>query len=193
VDEFDLLAGPNNARVRHFPQAANDVSLNLAQTSRVGMDISLDIKRAEVVDAACKVSQTIFTAAVVITNVPSHQTLFYQLRLGLVRAPSKGGAATRLAPNWFFTGTNTQAGVTGQFGFGDNVTSYGQTWTEVGSPHVYHVDMLPRIKWLIAQGARYGLDQDLSHWRVTGTYHGQGIMGHVRNDAVWGQFALNLE
>ena len=74
----------------------------------------------------------------------------------------------RLSSAWFFTGTNIQAGGAGQFGFGDNVTSLGQSWTEPGQQQMYHLDLLTRLRWLIAQGSRYELDQDLSHWHLTG-------------------------
>jgi hypothetical protein len=193
VTEFDLLASPNNRRVSGVPQATTMPGPDLAHAAQVKADIRLDIRDAQAADTACRVTQTIFLFALVLTNVTQRQTIFYQIRLGLARPATAFAKAHPPESAWFFTGTNIQAGGTGQFGFGDNVTSLGQSWTEPGQQQTYHLDLLGRLRWLIARGSQHGLDQDLSHWHLTGTYHGQAVMGHMRNDAIWSDFSLVID
>jgi len=193
VDEFDLLASPNNANVPRYPQAIADNQAVLADTSRIEADISLWIKTAEIVDTACAVSKTFFIYAVVISNPVRHQYFFYQLRLAFFTSSGSSVVNGEATPGWFFTGKNIQSGRSGHWGYGDNISSFGQPWAQVGRPQSYSVDLLPRLRSLIEEGARTGLDQDLSHWRLTGTYHGQIAMGHVRNQAEWSGFSLKAE
>ena len=125
VTEFDLLASPNNRRFPGFPQATAPTGPDLARASQIKADIDLEVRNAKAADTICKVTQTIFTLAVVLTNTTRRQTIFYQVRLGFVRPMASSAEAHPPEPAWFFTGTNIQAGGTGQFGFGDNVLPLG--------------------------------------------------------------------
>jgi hypothetical protein len=54
------------------------------------------------------------------------------------------------------------------------------------------LNLLPRLRAIIAQGRRYGMDQDLSHWQVSGSYHGQNAFGHVVASSRWSGFSLTV-
>ena len=96
-----------------------------------------------------------------------------------------------LPPAWFFTGTNGQAGTPRQFGYGDRVwSSYGQHKAIQNNLTEFSLDVLPRLKRLISTGARYGMDQDLSDWRVSGFYFGQSAFGHVEYGSAWSHLSL---
>jgi hypothetical protein len=127
-----------------------------------------------------------------VTNPHSKQTFFYQIRLAAYRG-AEVGAAAGFAPAWFFSGRNEQNGLLGQFGFGDNITTYGQPFAPTGRWTSYRIDTTERIKALIAEGVRFGMDQDLSNWILTGTYHGSTAMGHVLIEGEWRGFALGFK
>jgi hypothetical protein len=61
-----------------------------------------------------------------------------------------------------------------------------------GTSTNYKIDLLPRLKQLIAKGARFGLAQDLSQWRITGAYEGLGSWGHVRGSAELSNYSLRV-
>jgi hypothetical protein len=190
VNEVDLVVAPNNANYPDYPQAVGSNKEQLSDLAQVDASITLQVKQANAIDIACNVSATTFTYAVVLTNTSAHEIVFYQLRLAQFTLDANGIREGAAKPGWFFTGNNSQSGAAGQWGFGDNITSLGQPWAMIGKAQTYHVDLLPRLVWLLHQGGPLGLDQNLSHWRLTGTYHGQNTMGHMVNDAVWSGFSL---
>jgi len=192
ANEFDLFVGPNNANTPRFPQALIDNDKVLSRIRRATARIRLEIRRADAVDEICPVTRSSFLYAVVLTNRKHKQVLFYQIRLSVLEG-TRGTLTRSLMPAWFFAGVNGQSGATGQWGFGDNVTSYAQPWASKGNPQAYSLDLLPRLRQIINLGAAQGLDQSLDDWRLTGTYHGQAAWGHVRNDAIWDGFALEAE
>jgi hypothetical protein len=191
VNEFDLFASPINKNEPNFPQAVADNHEALAGLSAIDAGIQLTIEQAEQVDQACSKSQSTFMFAVVLSNKTMKQFLFYQLRLAQFSGGGGGLRSGEARPAWYFTGNNLQSGASGQWGYGDNITSFGQPWARTGVQQRYDVDLLPRLRDLIQDGARYGLDQDLGHWQVTGTYHGQNVTGHIRNKALWSDFSLS--
>jgi hypothetical protein len=175
VHEFDLLAGPNkHGRAGKAPAADGDDAEPLTHT-------------------ACSNNRMNVIEAVVLTNPASRQTLFYQLRLATLAGASGEHRNAPVAPNWFFAGQNIQTGASGQFGFGDNPTTFSVRFTEPGGSTNYKLDLLPRLKQLIAEGARFGVAQDLSQWRITGAYEGLGSWGHVRGSAELSNYSLRVE
>ena len=190
-DEFDLFTTPNNIDVPGYPQAAGaGAGISLDAVTSLDASITLDVTRADEVDASCPITRTAFLLAVVLSNPVSRQTLFLQIQLGTIRFDNPNSEITT---GWFFKGRNNQSGGVGAWGYNDNVTSYGQPWASVGGAETYRLDLLPRLRGIIADGEDSGLDQDLSHWRVAGTYHGQSVWGHVRNDVIWSGFSLATE
>ena len=192
VNEFDLFASPNNDKVRNHKQASGDAGKPLSGLDRIDAGISVEIVGAEFANSDCRTSLTAFIFAVVLSNSTSHQYLFYQIRLANFAKNGNAVRQQRLKPGFFFSGMNTQSGKAGQWGFGDNVDVYSQPFAQVGVRRTYRINLLPRLRWVIAQGSRRGLDQNLANWDLTGTYHGQSAMGHVRNDAIWGGFSLRV-
>jgi len=187
-DEFDLLAESNNSNARGFPLAVGSVDFTLASVSRLETSITLQINQAYAADDACSISQTSFVDVVVLSDRALKQTLFFTVRLGFFRF---SGAPASLRPAWFFKGNNIQFGGARTWGFDDNTDSFNQPLASIGTAQHYQFDLLPRILSVISDGAQYGLDQDLTHWRFSGTYHGQNIWGHVKNDAVWSDYSLS--
>ncbi len=183
ASEFDLLAQPNNHNTPRFPQAALAADLRLADLAGIDGAITLSIRQARILDESCPATQGDFVYAVVLSNIVRHQLLFYQLRLALANE-------AKAVTGWFFRGANIQSGQGGQWGYGDNVTQYGQPWARAGVTQPYRFPLLPHLAAIIQRGEDTGIDGDLSHWRLTGTYVGQAIWGHVRSDALWSGFAL---
>ena len=188
VREVDLLAGPNKRnQAGNAPAADGDDTEPLTQVENLMLRVTLSLNSFAVIDAACGNNRMNVTEAVVLTNPASRQTLFYQLRLATL-TDREGRKAP--APNWFFAGQNIQTGASGQFGFGDNVMSFGAPFSQPGTSTPYKLDLLPRLKQLIAEGARFGVVQNLSQWHITGAYEGLGSWGHVRGSAEFSNYAL---
>jgi len=76
------------------------------------------------------------------------------------------------------------------FGYSENISSYGATMAVPGKLSEYKIDMLPRLTSLIKSGTN-GIDRELSHWIVLGTYHGDASWGHVRFGGMWSNFSLS--
>lgn len=77
-----------------------------------------------------------------------------------------------------------------EYCFDDSIEVYAvQTVLADGRRRFYSVDLLPRIKQLLA-GAAHGIDPDLSHWQVIGAYYGQVLQGAVLPAAWWDSFSL---
>jgi len=191
--EFDLFVSPNNANYSNFPQARRNTDFNLIQLHRLMHVISINLSAPRVIDNFCKTTQAAALTAIVLTNKFSKQTFYYQLRLAALQSID-GRAVWRLPPaSWFFTGANVQSGKAAQFGFGDNITSYQMAPAVPGAKATFRIDALPRLKQLIGAGAQFGMDQNLAHWQVTGTYHGQNAFGHLAFKSTWSNFALLAE
>ena len=194
VREVDLLAGPNKrSQAGNAAVADADDTEPLTQARNIVLTVTLSLKTLAVIDKACGNNRMNVTEAVVLTNIASRQTLFYQLRLATLDGAGGVRRNAPVAPNWFFAGQNIQSGTSGQFGFGDNVTIFGAPFTEPGASTNYKFDLLARLKQLIAEGARFGMAQNLSQWRITGAYEGLAGWGHVRGSAEFGNYSLRVE
>jgi hypothetical protein len=155
--------------------------------------IGFTLSGFKVLDESCNITQAAFLTAVVLRNTSTRQVLFYQLRLAVGR--SRAGLLTWALPpqTWFFRGTNVQSGESRQFGFDDDVTSYGERPLTMGTDRIYNFDLLPRLTDLIGDGAKFGIDQDFSHWVLSGTYHGSNLWGHLTVASDWSGFSLSID
>jgi hypothetical protein len=187
--EFDLFAQPDNGNYPGFRQAGMANRQRLSDITHIDAGLTLLVRQAALEDDACRVTRVGFGLSVVVTDMAAGQTFFYQLRLAWFEAGARDGPR----PNWFFTGTNVQAGNRRQYGFGDNVTFYGEDWARAGRPAAFRLDLLPRLTALIGEGTRFAMDQDLRNWRLTGMYIGQAVYGHMRDDGVWSGLSIEAE
>jgi hypothetical protein len=193
VNELDLFASPNNQNDVGYPSAALHNRASLAALHHVHHEIDLDLLSVSVVDGDCPITQVGFVTALVLTNQKARQTLFYQLRPAVLRYRDGVMSTKMTEPGWFFTGENLQAGGHGQYGFSDNVGALGAAEATPGSTMAYSFELLPRLVEVIERGSDKGLDQDISHWILSGTFHGMGAFGHVHVRARWSGFVLTTD
>ena len=187
VREFDLFVGPNKQSLfKGVPSAALDDKQRLSDVEAIRHRTSVTMRNFSITDGACSITRVAVISALVLTNPPAKQTFYYQLRLGTQ------GLGNVPKPGWFFTGNNTQAGRVGEFGYGDNIDQLTarDLMVRVGERQDYDIDLLPRLNIIIANGARYGLDQNLSNWIISGSYQGLINWGHVRVSAELDDYAL---
>lgn len=194
VKETDIFASPNNARTaKGFPSASVNDQEPLSRISKILHRIRVRPQLAAFDSGPCQVSQAVFITAVVLMNPKAKQVLYYQLRL-LTVTHETAPHAVAPPPGWFFTGQNIQQRQgNGQYGYGDNVASFGQEPAPQGQWTTFDVDLYPRLIQLIAEGAKYGMAQDLSDWMLTGTYHGIAAMGDIQASAQWDGFSLRVD
>jgi hypothetical protein len=190
VHEFDLFVSPNNAQKPQYPQAVTGASAEIGSMKHLFHRITLKPLLVKVLDTACPVTRTIFVTSVTLGDPSAKQTLFYQLRLGIVEAHNGGTATILPQPFWFAKGHDQRSGLHGYYGYDDSITSYGDAAARVSATSAFSLDLLPRLTAIVHEGAASGMDQDLSHWFVRGTYHGEVIWGHIHSRTHWSGFAL---
>jgi hypothetical protein len=107
-------------------------------------------------------------------------------------------AATHPRPAWFWTGASLPHrqiaghGAGGisllNFAVGEGMEPYGLAGGHApGQPVPITVDLLPRLAQLIRSG-KYGIDPDLSHWRLADAGFGQVIWGDTALSTTWRGF-----
>ena len=187
--EFDLLVGSNNERNYPAYRSAMSAPTVLGSLSELRHRITV---RPVAFEAwpQCERNQAQLITALVMRNdaVEPKQIFFYQLRL--FQAPEENVAF------WWWPGSelrDTQGLATlVRFGFGDNVSSFQEREAALDEVRQYDLDLLPRLRELIASGA-HGIDRNLANWYVTATYHGQAVWGGVRLGSEWSGFELTAE
>jgi len=190
VHEFDLLVSPNNALKPNYPQATTGIIANMGTMKHLYHRITVQPISIKVIDTSCPVTRSIFLTSVTLSDPLAKQTLFYQLRLGIANV-SHGTQATNLPrPFWFARGHEPRGGYNGYYGYDDSITAYGDEAATVSRKSAYVIDLLPHLMTAIRDGAADGMDQDLSHWTVKGTYHGEIIWGHIHTISHWSGFSL---
>lgn len=182
--EFDLFIQPNSA-TSGYPSAEPNNIRPLAALRRVDLRFTFHVEPYQVVDTACPITQAGATAAVILTNKSKGQTLFYQLSPVLSYRYENGvrKPAVPTVRYWFFP-----AGPV--FGFNDNVESFSKMETPIGGTAAYAIDLLPRLREVIADGAARGVDQNLSDWKLGGFYAGGLIWGHIKWSSRWSGITL---
>ena len=159
VNEFDLFASPNNQGDAGHPSAALHNRAPLGSLHRVHHEIGLELRALSVLDGDCPVTQLGVMTALVLTNPKAGQTLFYQLRLAVLRYRD-GATSTKMnGPAWFFAGENLQNGGHGQYGFSDAVAELGAPEAKTGAATTYRFELLPRLVEVIEMGRAKGLDR----------------------------------
>jgi|GEM_PF-2102523 hypothetical protein len=193
-DEFDLFIGPVTSAFKGHQTAFMGKREALSTLTQIRMRISVTPRTFQIADATCPITHAIMGGSVVLTNLISHQTFFYQLNFAIYQPSASGVALALPHPGWFFTGTNVQAGGAHQFGYGDRIwASFGVTPPPIGGTDNVDVNLLPRLKQLIADGARFGIDQNLADWSVTGAYYGQSVFGHIQFGTDWHKISLKAD
>lgn len=181
--EYGAFAGANNPRVhKRYPSAYRE-SPPLSAMRRLKHRIALTPLAELVRDRNCQVTRGVIMTAVVLRNTHTDATFFYQLRLRKVnRAPE---------PHWWWKGERG-GGKGKNFGFGDNLETFGMGDAQLNRRTIVEVDLLPRLKELL-RDPQVNIDRDPSHWVVSGTYHGQGIYGNIKILTRWDSFSLSYE
>ncbi len=193
VDEFDLLFAPTTKVYPLYPQAflgrRSLQSLKAITLTSTILPTSVQLK-----DSQCPITWASAGIGVVLTDTSTRQTLFYQLNFVRYTAAHDHLTLALLPPGWFSTGESIQSGQLLQYGYGDRL------WSSFGKPPIaldvhttLRLDLLPRIKQVIMEGARYGMDKDIRNWAVTAGYFGQSVFGHVLFSTTWNSFALKVD
>jgi hypothetical protein len=192
VNEFDLFVAPNGSPYPDYPSGSATAFPTLAQAKSVHHQLTLSNSRMTVTDSSCRITRGTLITAIVLRNVEAKQTFFYQIRL--FSTGKKQGRMTSFypSPNFFFTGENIQSGGHGQFGFTDNSSDLGNPVCSVDTTCHFDFQLADRLKKLIRLGHNKGVDQDLSHWVISGTYHGSVAFGHIDVRSWWNGFKLTV-
>jgi hypothetical protein len=184
--EFDAFFAPQ-------PSAISKVALTrpIDATRRLRHRITLIVDEShQGASGDCKVNQNHAITSVVFTNRRRRQTLFYQLTLhqdGLREA----------GPFWWATGKSGMGGWAStkgeeRYGFQDRLEKFGLREPERGERLQLDIDLLGRIRQIISEGGKYGMDQDLSDWFLTGAYFGQGLWGRGNLSTRWTGYRLEV-
>jgi len=139
----------------------------------------------------CQIDQNQAITSLVFSNRLHRQTLFYQLTLHQDGRRAEG-------PFWWAagkTGVGGWASTKGEarFGFQDRLDKFGLREPEIGDRLDLDVDLLTRIRQVITEGRKYGMDQDLSHWFFSGVYIGQSLWGHGSLATSWTSYELDVK
>jgi hypothetical protein len=145
-------------------------------------------------DTPCEMNSVMALLAFIFTNPKTAnkpaQVFYYQLSLFTrcdTSAPQKYCKNNNNKPHFWSAGVQTKPNGSLAFGMNDFLSSYTQPLINDANPHFIAVDILPRINEIISSGV-YGLDTDLSHWKLSGMYYGQAIWGAVQLTTQWQGF-----
>jgi hypothetical protein len=172
--EFDLLASPTQMR-----------TTPIAQMTALRLSLRFVVNEAkELEEKSCTRNIGQVLAALVMRNdhVSPTQVFFYQLSLFRLNAPTT-------PVGWWAPGVARGGGLTKRFGFRDSLASFDKTPASVGADASYEIDLLPRLKQIIAKG-EHGLDTDINHWQLRSAYFGQHIWGNVAMSSTWERIDL---
>lgn len=201
--EFDLFLGPvsQGANCPNGPCPQGFVSYNdappLSELTVLRMDAGARITYEHIVETCTEsghyppqdVNFAFYVLAVVFTNATTGQVLFYQVILRDTQGYSydAGWCPQTQEPG----GTNP----VNNYCVNDSPDLiYATPRLQPFGPRVfYSLDVLPRVQFLISTNhnlppERNPLDTDLSHWRPTGFYFGQGLQGGAIPTSQWDSF-----
>ncbi len=192
--EFDLFASPDvNARpsggISAYHVRSNGIALSAMSHLRVRATVSMHYTDISV-PKSCGVSQGSVLISVILNDLISHQTLFYQLGLGSLCGPQPAArmafcldAQTHPRSNFFFK--------TNPFGVDDALPLLGRPWMKNGETRTINVDILPRLIHFVETGPP-GMDHDPAHWVLGSYYNGQHIWGDVSLTTVWQNVGMTI-
>ena len=177
--EFDGLIGANAKSI--YPGVPSAGGIDLEKTSLAGFtslteSITVKAVSAELTPGVqqCPTSKAVALAALVFTDVSQKSTLFFQIILGAFN--------TNPHNVWWARGTNNR-----RFGYNyvpDRILSLGS-----GGEKTLDRDVFPLLSLLIENNS-VGMDNDLSHWRLSGAYFGNAIYGQVDIKTEWQGYRL---
>ncbi|MEA1673537.1 hypothetical protein [Nitrospirillum sp. BR 11163] len=184
--ESDLFASPND-KVKPPHESIGmmaDGKYALTDLDHLFSDTDVRIKYGNLkTTKGCAVSQGGPLISVVLNNPTSHQTLFYQLALGMICGPQPedrqrfcNDMVTKPRTDYFF--------IKDPFGVDDFLPLLGQPFLKSGERRDVRVDILPRLLKLIAE-APAGMDRRPENWRVGHYYNGQHIWGDITLESEW--------
>ena len=184
--EFDGFVAPHSALRRPAMKTPLGSLLGIRHTLEFRLD---DARLAR--DSTCTVNQLASITALVFSNRSMHQTLFYQLKL--VQEGGRGAGT----PYWWATGKRgignfESEGDHMRFGFGDRLSSFGVRDPAPGAVLRLDLELLPRVRAIIAEGRQHGMDQDLGHWQLSGAYIGNTFWGRGSISTHWTGYAIHL-
>ncbi len=181
--ESDLLIQPKDRREGHAsalrtPPVRLDGLRSLMLETTVSVTAGMTRPRK-----GCGVNQGNAGVGLILNDLTTKppQTLFYQL--GFVQpcgpippARFRECVAGTKAPGFFFKKN--------PFGVDDRLPLVGQRFLSNGEHRTIRVELLPRLRELIAAGPGE-MDRDPSHWVLGTIYAGQGIWGDYRMSSTW--------
>jgi hypothetical protein len=185
--EFDAFIGPvKQFTFPGFP-VATSTTPSLSNISHLYNKVTLHFAALSYLDFGCPVSQNIQMTAIQLSNNVTNQAFFYQLTLGQERNGVHGWGQPSY---WWAAGVRQSTGVI-RYGLADRVdTTYGQPVTQIGGTTTYDLDMYARLVAVIRSGA-YGIDTDISHWKVNNVYFGSAVWGHISVTSEWKDYSIS--
>lgn len=189
--ESDLFFGPKD-RSAPGPNALRTGPIPLAKVRSLVLATIASVHYGTTAfPKGCSVNQGTAVAALVLNNPSRHpaQTLFYKISLNPPCGPGPSDrvraclAGTRAAGFYFKRNP---------FGVDDWLPLLGQPFLAKGERREITIDLLPRLRQLIALGPEQ-MDHDPAHWVVDNVYAGQHIWGDFRLESTWERFQLLAE
>ncbi len=195
--ENDLFVFPNSTTYNTaYPNAYSTTATNPTLDKVTAMTVNgqvslLSASNTTTTPSPCSLNMGSMIYALSFSNTSSGATFYYQLGLNFFYF--NGSNATYnsifssgvLNENYFFTGAGNE------WGIDDPITSYtnpatGSAYTLFQNPGAYNLNLnvYPRIAYLITNG-QYGLDTNLSHWKLSGIYYGHTQHGTAYIGSNW--------
>ena len=215
-NEFDLFVEPNDGQ-ETAPNATNPrygssrKFPNLAQLASFTVSGLLEVIAAGPGHGTnvCQVNHAGagYSITLVDDKVIPHQLFWYSLQMANICLHGSGAdddfqncsrAARHPSAWWYWTGsrppgkqvsTDAAGRVTAvNFAIGDVMSSFNQSLATPGIPKTISIDFLPRLTDLIRSG-NYGIDSNLSNWRLGQITFGQALWGNTMISTSWHDFA----
>ena len=184
--EYDALFAPQPAS---YPAGILKATLADTYSVRQRIVIKIDSSNEPQPNAPCQVNQRHAITSLVYTNTVGRQNFFYQLTL------FSEGLRTATPSFWWATGQSgvgewrSKQGVL-RFGFQDSLHSFGMAPPRAEREITLDIKLLDRIRQVILEGAKYGLEQDMNRWRFSGIYFGQAVWGGSKLSSTWTNYEL---
>ena len=179
--EFGGFFEPNIASTYAGYPAAGGNSAPLSSMISLHHRLGVTYKYYAVVDNTCT-NQGNFLTSFVLKNTVDKSSLYYQIAMVYLNSAN---------PNPWPNGYWWEVANQNNWGFSDGIQHYGGVPPALGHRAYYDIDLLPRIKQIIAMSTLP--DKNLSHWVVNSNYHGVHVWGHITATADFDSFSLDQE